>query len=79
MAFDAVIVLRDPLADLTGCRPHDGIGVCIVVRLPSENLHSESAFFQCLRISVERVFDDIAQENRKAPTVLEQRIGEHPL
>ena len=58
------IVLREPLADLTGCASDHWILISIVLRVSFEYFDSQNALFETLEVVVSGVLNDVAQEKR---------------
>jgi hypothetical protein len=68
--------LRDSLANFDGSHSNDGIQVCVVERIPAEDLDSESAFLDIFGIAVQGLFDGIAKKIGESFAVPEEGAGE---
>jgi hypothetical protein len=74
-----VIILADPLPNLGGHDSHNRIGTRVVFGMASEHLNPQGSFLEVLRLSIERVLDDVAQKRRVLPAVSEAGTGEDAL
>ena len=74
-----VVVLSDPLADLTGGDADHRIQVGVVSRIPAEHFNAQGSFLQVLGLPGKRSLDNKAQHVGIALAVLEKRVGQNLL
>ncbi len=74
----AQITLRQPLAQITGGNPHDGIVTRIVVRRAAKYLHRDGAFFELGFLAARKSLHRLLPENsgaRKSRSTSERIIA----
>jgi hypothetical protein len=73
-----VIILRDTLSNLAGSSANDRIEIGVVARIAPEDLRAKRALLQLVGVTIQGVFDDIAEQMRISFTVFEKRICQQP-
>ena len=71
-----VVVLSEALADFAGGDADDGVGVGIVARDASEDLHADGAFLDLVGVAGEGLFDDEAEESGVTFALEKKRVSQ---
>jgi len=66
-----LIVLSNPLSDFGNCDANDWVFGSIVVGRATEDSYADRPLFEGLSPACERFFDEIPEELRKTPAILE--------
>jgi hypothetical protein len=74
-----LVVLSNPLSNLSRCDAHDGVRGCVEARFPFENGDSESSLFQCLLAAIESLLHHESEECRIAFAATKVPARDQPL
>lgn len=74
-----MVVLRDPLADLSRSRANNRIEIGVVVRIAAKHFDSDSPFLKLTRVARQGVLHYIPQHTRIAAAMFEQWIRQQQL
>jgi hypothetical protein len=70
-----VIILCEPLADFTGNRAYDGIGIQVVSRGPVEGFNTDGSFFQLVPTAFDGLLNHIIEKTRATQAMFEVGTG----